>query len=254
MRSSVCSSSFHPAVTRVQLRAPKLLAECVGYAAWAGGGVLHPPDVDAVSVELQLDRQLRRFRRIRPADHPSARGWTQAFDAWEQAADADPLVGARVLSCEEALPVALMRSAARGLMAPGPDHLDNLCATVMLASGCVVSVHRVDLVGLHQDQRSPTSVVVPGPWARPVFSPSGRAFPGDAPSTGCGRFVVCVSGVRGCDFGLAQTLLDVLLRSSASEASGLCWSGQMTIRRPVSAVRWAGLPTHRDRVTCSTSV
>lgn len=208
----------------------------VEYAAWVGGSTLAQSQIDERFVVMHLDRQLRRFARIRPSDHPSTGGWTRASGFREQTTD--PLPGIRVTEHEEVVPVCLMRAAARGILAPGPDMLDNLCATVMLASGCVVSMHRVDFETDVPHRSRP--VLVPDPWSRPPASNRGGVVRGDdRQPTDVGRLAVCVSGVRGCDFTLARTLLDALFSVSSSEGrSGLCWSQKLTISSPVSSLTW----------------
>lgn len=228
VRSSCLANT---AITCVQVQSG-LLAAYNEYSAVAAviDAALVPVNIG--SIELQLERQLRRFRRLGPSGHPGIKGWAAAFERWKQSVHASD---AGLHGFSEAPPTVLMREAALGNLSPGPNILDNLCAAVMLASSCAVSV--VDLQAFGCSRSDPSlcrAVTIPAPWEQSLRS---RRVSAATPSL-CAPSMICVSGVRGCDFSLAQALLDVLLRPSTRGVSRVCWSERMTDRAPSSTVRW----------------
>lgn len=232
MESSDCHRTDHMSVVRV--RTNEILCGYSEYSAFAVGYVGQVEIRTGGLVGVHLERQLRRFTRLNPAVHSCTTGWADAIRHWQSIDNSVSSLGNEAVV--EALPVSLMREAASQRLSPGVDDLDNLCAAVMLASGCAVSAHTFeDSLDIAADD-----LEVPFPWVQATCQGSRIGAAGISANA---RTVLCISGVSGSDFELAKTLVDVLLRRECRVGSSLCWTDRMSGCRPSVPLHW-----RRERV------
>lgn len=234
MKSFRCHRTDQASVTRVRTK-----SVLVGYGEYSAiaVGYMGPLEVGVGGlVDVHLERQLSRFTRVDPTGHPCMSGWVDAVRYWQRIDGTGALGGEAFI---EALPVSLMKEVSLRRLSRGPDLLDNLCAAVMLASGCAVSAHVFD----SSSHIGAEDFAVPFPWGQAIYRGSRI---GTAEASLNTQTVLCVSGVRGSDLQLAQTLLDVILYRGLADGSSLCWTARMAGSRPSAALHW-----HRERTEAS---